>query len=268
MRLDQLSPAEWDAAGVTQLRMGFSRFPDTPPSQPVIGYGFRTYRSGDEGAWLDTLTTGDFGEWDRARLDRMLAGERAPLPPAGVVFATSNDVPIGVANLFIYEWSGGPYSELGWVAVRPEHRGRGLAYEVCRRGLLFAKSLKHHYTYLTTEDFRLSAIKTYLRLGFEPEITEPDHRARWDELRRITAVGHPMRTLLQMFFIALAISAVGSLFAQQPTPHPSAPPKQGDKAAEDERDEWQSFGKAQLAKAYGTDEPDYSELDLKSRSDT
>ena len=34
-------------------------------------------------------------------------------------------------------------------------------------------------------------------------------------------------------------------------------------AAEDERDEWQNFGKAQLAKAYGTDEPDYSERDLK-----
>jgi hypothetical protein len=39
-------------------------------------------------------------------------------------------------------------------------------------------------------------------------------------------------------------------------------------AAEDERDAWQSFGKAQLAKAYGTDEPDYSELDLKSRCDS
>jgi hypothetical protein len=38
-------------------------------------------------------------------------------------------------------------------------------------------------------------------------------------------------------------------------------------AAEDERDGWQTFGQAQLAKAYGTDEPDYSELDLKSRSD-
>ena len=38
-------------------------------------------------------------------------------------------------------------------------------------------------------------------------------------------------------------------------------------AAEDERDEWQSFGKTQLAKAYGTDEPDHSELDLKLKSD-
>jgi mycothiol synthase len=188
VRLYQLSLAEWNAAGVTQLRMGFARFTDMPAARPVSGYEFRTYRPGDEEAWLDTLSTGDFGVWERARLDRMLAGERAPLPLEGVVFATSNDVPVGVATLFLYERSGSPYSELGWVAVRPEHRGRGLAYEVCRRVLLFAKSAKHHYTYLTTQDFRLGAIKTYLRLGFEPEITEPDHCARWHELRRITAV--------------------------------------------------------------------------------
>jgi hypothetical protein len=79
--------------------MGFSRFTDMPSARPVSGYGFRTYRPGDEEAWLGTLATGEFGIWDRARLDRMLAGERAPLPLEGVVFATSNDVPVGVANL-------------------------------------------------------------------------------------------------------------------------------------------------------------------------
>jgi mycothiol synthase len=168
--------------------MGFSRFADMPAARPVSGFGFRTYRPGDEGAWIDVLSTGDFGVWDRARLDRMLAGERAPLPLEGVVFATSNDMPVGVAHLFLYERAGGPYSELGWVAVRPEHRGRGLAYEVCRRTLLFAEAAGHHYTGLTTQDFRLAAIKTYLRLGFEPEMHEPGHSARWNELRRIPAV--------------------------------------------------------------------------------
>jgi len=33
---------------------------------------------------------------------------------------------------------------------------------------------------------------------------------------------------------------------------------------QDERECWQRFGKAQLAKAYGPDEPEYSELDVKS----
>jgi hypothetical protein len=33
----------------------------------------------------------------------------------------------------------------------------------------------------------------------------------------------------------------------------------------EERQEWQQAGKAQLARAYGPDEPDYSESDLQPR---
>jgi hypothetical protein len=38
-------------------------------------------------------------------------------------------------------------------------------------------------------------------------------------------------------------------------------------AAEDERAAWRNFGQAQLARAYGPDEPDYSEADLKLRDE-
>jgi hypothetical protein len=34
-------------------------------------------------------------------------------------------------------------------------------------------------------------------------------------------------------------------------------------AEEDEQAAWQRFGQAQLASAYGSDEPDYTEADLK-----
>jgi hypothetical protein len=81
-----------------------------PPARPVRGYGFRTHWPGDEEAWHDTLSTGEFGVWDRARRDRMLAGERVLSLLQGVVIATNNDVLVGVANLFLYEGSGGPYS--------------------------------------------------------------------------------------------------------------------------------------------------------------
>lgn len=35
----------------------------------------------------------------------------------------------------------------------------------------------------------------------------------------------------------------------------------------DETDQWRQFGRRQFARAYGDDEPDYSEADLKSRVD-
>lgn len=106
--------------------------------------------------------------------DRMLGGERAPLPLESIVFATTDDdVPVGVANASLYDSEEGRCAELGWVAVRPEHRGHGLAYEICRGVLQFSRASRHRYVFLKTEDFRVAAIKTYLRLGFEPEV-KPD----------------------------------------------------------------------------------------------
>src|SRR5262249_5443955 len=39
-------------------------------------------------------------------------------------------------------------------------------------------------------------------------------------------------------------------------------------AWQEERADWQRFGRSQLARAYGEDEPDHSEADLKSRGTT
>jgi mycothiol synthase len=36
--------------------------------------------------------------------------------------------------------------------------------------------------YLTTDDHRIPAIKSYLRAGFEPEMTESDHPERWKKI--------------------------------------------------------------------------------------
>lgn len=38
-------------------------------------------------------------------------------------------------------------------------------------------------------------------------------------------------------------------------------------AGEDERQGWQDFGRARLARAYGQDEPDYTKSDIKPRSE-
>ncbi len=166
-----------------QLRMGFSRFHDLIAPQPPPGYGLRTFRPGDQEAWVSILATGEFGEWDRPRLDRMLEGERAPLPLAGAFFATHDDQPVGAACTFLHPGAGGSVAELGWVAVLPAHRGHGLALHLCRAVLGYVSALGHEYAYLLTEDFRLAAIKTYLRVGFEPEIVHPSHHERWRAVR-------------------------------------------------------------------------------------
>jgi len=171
----------------SQLRMGFTQFdslraPELPP-----GYGLRTFRPGDEEPWIALLATGDFGEWDRPRLDRLLSGERAPLPLDGVFFATRGEQIVGAACVFLHLGESGDVPELGWVAVHPAHRGHGLGLQVCRAALRFIRDRGHGYAYLLTEEFRLPAIKTYLRLGFEPEMLDATQPARWEALRRVLA---------------------------------------------------------------------------------
>ena len=172
------------AAERPQLRLGFTRFDHLAAPCPISGYGLRTFHPGDEEAWIGLLSSGDFGMWDRPRMDRMLAGERAPLPLQGIFFATCGDQLVATACVFLHPGESGDVPELGWVVVDPEHRGHGLGRQVCLAALGFVRELGHDYVYLLTEDFRLPAMAMYLRLGFEPEMIDPGSPAQWEALRR------------------------------------------------------------------------------------
>lgn len=172
-------------AMIPQLRMGITRFDTVVPPQLVPGYGLRTYRPGDEDAWIAMLNTGSFGVWDRARLDEFLGGARGEVPRDSIYFATVDDVPVGSTCLVIHtKEDGSTVPEVGWVVVHPDHQGHHLAQHLCSAVLLQIRDRGYEYAYLLTEDFRLPAIKTYLRLGFVPEMTDPVHAAWWAETER------------------------------------------------------------------------------------
>ncbi|NLC55450.1 MAG: GNAT family N-acetyltransferase, partial [Armatimonadetes bacterium] len=72
--------------------------------------------------------------------------------------------------------------EIGWVGVMPEHQGHRLAFHLCLACLRFLRDRGVRECFLLTDDFRVPAIKTYLRLGFEPEVTHESHPARWQKI--------------------------------------------------------------------------------------
>jgi mycothiol synthase len=143
------------------------------------GYGLRTFRPGDEDAWLVLLQSADFGAWDRVRLDLMLRHPHVSVPHDGIIFATVDDRPVGTASTYLHPVEDRVDPELGWVVVAPEHRGRGLGLLVCQAVLESMVLLGYDHAYLLTDDHRLPAIKTYLRLGFGPALVDPSHPARW-----------------------------------------------------------------------------------------
>lgn len=69
------------------------------------------------------------------------------------------------------------------VAAKPSCRGKGIGHAMLYHALEMLISRGATYVTLTTDDFRLPAMKTYLDAGFLPVIyhdPDSDMKARWD----------------------------------------------------------------------------------------
>ncbi len=71
---------------------------------------------------------------------------------------------------------------LHYVAARPEGRGMGAGAAVTTAVLQRNEQLGLPDCILTTDDFRLAAIKIYLSLGWVPVLYAPDMRGRWQRV--------------------------------------------------------------------------------------
>ena len=71
------------------------------------------------------------------------------------------------------------------VQTRASERGKGLGHSMARYALRIFEERGVSNVILTTDDFRLAAIKTYLDAGFQPVIyhdSEMDMKARWEKV--------------------------------------------------------------------------------------
>jgi mycothiol synthase len=183
------------AAPVPQLRMR-RNLDNLPEVVLPDGYELRSLTTTDLAAWTQLLgDNAELGRWTIERATPFFA-PGAPVILDGSYFITKDSRPIATAQLDLP--AGAPFTplaELGWVAVRPEHRGHGLGYVVCLAVLRAAAARGFPGIYLNTDDFRLPAIQTYLKLGFEPWLLDPTSPERWrlvrEQLEGYQAAGPP-----------------------------------------------------------------------------
>jgi mycothiol synthase len=153
-----------------------------PPME--IDYSLRTYKPGDEEAFLRLLELAGCPRWKPAELrkwfDRILpeglffAVHRPSGKLAATAMATHNPRP--------RHPDGG---ELAWVAADPAHRGRRLGEAVSAAVLVRFHHAGYRRIYLLTDDNRLAAIKIYLKLGFAPYLFQPDMASRWRQVCKL-----------------------------------------------------------------------------------
>ena len=161
-----------------QLQMVHRNLGSLPEIELADGYEMRTYQPGDEAAWAEIMNTG-VGEWTAETCREKLTGQPQFIPE-GLFFATFEGKPVGSACAWRKspeEWESG---YLHMVCVLPEHRGRQVGRALNLAALRWFRDRGFKEVWLSTDDWRIPAIKSYLRLGFEPHYPDDSHRARWN----------------------------------------------------------------------------------------
>jgi mycothiol synthase len=158
-----------------------NRLKRPPTVRLAKGYRIRSFRDGDEKGYLALRESAGFKGWtettvaewrDRALPDGFLVVEHVA---TGDLVATA----MAAHRPQKLHPAGG---ELGWVAGSPAHAGKGLGAAVC--GAVVRRFLGAGYgrIYLQTDDWRLAAVKVYLKMGFVPFLASWDMAGRWKAL--------------------------------------------------------------------------------------
>jgi mycothiol synthase len=152
------------------------------PDVPVAaGYGVRTYRPGDEARFYQVMDMSGFQAWNDEELKPWLA----KILPDGwffVVHQASNQI-VATSMTTHNPTDLHPFGgELSWVASDPSHKGQGVGLAVCAAVTARFIAAGYRNIYLKTDDWRLPAIKTYLKLGYVPFLFTPEMEERWHKL--------------------------------------------------------------------------------------
>lgn len=149
--------------------------------QPVVlpgGYELRHFRPGEDGQW-ERILNESFGVIDPPRCFVSTMACDAACVPERILFITKDDVPVATASAWYNPAWGVATGYVHYVGVCPGHSGRKLGYWV-------SLAVLHRFVFegrasavLQTDDHRVPAVKTYLKLGFKPLLVEENQRQRW-----------------------------------------------------------------------------------------
>ena len=149
------------------------------------GIAIRSFLDDDEDAWNQIISIAfrspyDFNE--HMKKDPAYKAER-------VLFAQVDDVLVATAAAWTVKDCAADTGYLHMVGALPEYKGRKLGYLICLAAMHKLKQDGFVRVRLNTDDFRLAAIKTYLALGFELDLTVHESMPeRWEKIKNLLNV--------------------------------------------------------------------------------
>ncbi|MEI6513921.1 MAG: GNAT family N-acetyltransferase [bacterium] len=161
------------------FRIGTDKLPEVPLPE---GYAIRKYQPGDEEPLAVMLSDNKgLSEWDAERVQRDLLSDS--LAPGGVHLVTYHGKIVAHTVAQSEDnYMGQRYGRVGWVAADPGHSGKKLGLAVCTAVVNYLIDHGYDKIVLSTDAWRLPAIKIYLQMGFEPRVNGADDRYLWPNL--------------------------------------------------------------------------------------
>lgn len=173
---------------MSQLRMIYLVRDSVPLPDPAVADGFRlrNFRKNELAAYSALRLSAGFNAWTESDYDDLSARLVGGGSGHFVIEETSTGNMVAsadaeVLNLELLQGMG----ILGWVMSSPDHRGKRLGFCVCAAVMRHLAQNGFRVFQLSTDDFRVPAIKTYLNLGWQPWLYEPDMEERWRALAQI-----------------------------------------------------------------------------------
>lgn len=168
-----------------QLRMKWPNGRSAPAVNLPAGYRLRqlTQSESDLVRYQRLMNNAGFDGWDpkqtRGAMNRAL--------PGGYFVIEHEATGDLVATAFAAHCASDAWPNSGsleYVAGDANHKGKGLGLTICAAVVKRLLDAGYQDVYLTTDDWRLPAIATYLKQGWEPVMCGDDMPARWDAVRR------------------------------------------------------------------------------------
>lgn len=167
-----------------QLFMRRLDLTDLPPVELDEGYTLRTFQPGDEAAWDEIIA--DSFDNNEMHFENVIAKSEGYLPERTFMIFFGDEPVATTAMLLSRE---GPGTEVGakagyvhWVGAKKAHAGHKLGYNVVLATMHRIRDEGFIYAGLSTDDFRIPAIVTYLKLGFDPVMVDEKMRTRWRKI--------------------------------------------------------------------------------------
>ena len=177
--------AEINGSKYTQLKMHLYNFNNLPAVKLPSGYKIRTFRKGDEKVWCRIINRCLNGNWtEKAFTERFKSKKQ--FDPDSLFFLVHGNETCGTVLAWREEKHIG---QLHFLGVLPSHRGKNLGYSLSLVALDYFRKKGIKEVFLYTDDFRLPAIKIYLKLGFKPVILDKFHLMRWNKIFNILKNG-------------------------------------------------------------------------------